>query len=1045
MFARPSRFLAGVALVGCRTWPPVVVCRQWGIGLLVAAVIVPGAALSQDRKPKAAANPAAQKQTADNKKAAAKAAVKKAATQAVERALRNIFGGQPMPLGVPQARPPKKTEPVGNGDPTARDRIDLLAPQDPRQAKLLRQAREWHEAGQHARVLEAVSVLLNPPSEAKFEADSLFRSEGGRWVTVRDEANRLLGELPDSFRATFRSRFGAEARRRLAAGGESAVVEVADRFFHTEAGRQAANRLASRHMDRGRLGLSSFWLSRLLDAADPVTRSAAWKLKAAWVFHRVGQPKRVTSLLEGLADAGQLNVPAVGTVARDQWLGVARPAILPEPELVDWPIFYGTSSRRGRSEGGTPLLLSRWHRRMTHRHAVASVVRELVEDLDDMRQAMIPAFVPLVVGRRAVFRTLRGVEVIDIESGRVLWETQPEVAVESLMGSKSSQSMSRTSRLGGFQMARVAGIRAAPNVIRFGPVNGSAMQHPLTGLLFQHTLHGIPSSDGKQLFLVQDRNLLRGPISPSRFGGFNPFGGGSVKSQAVWNTLVSYDLASGRPGWEVGGVRMDEPFDLPLAGTKFLGAPTPHDGKLYVVGESSKEVRLHVLEAESGRPLWSQRIAYVDLPALSNPNRRWASSHVAISDGVAVCPTTVGWLVGVECSSRRILWAHRYAKPQPENQTRRGMGMPAGFISAVPGEAMRTAWAAAPPVICGDRLVFTPHAEPVLKCLDLYTGRELWQKPKGGLLYVAGGFGDRLVMVGADQVTAWRLADGKQQWSTKLNPRDGRPCGRGVATDGKYHVPLSSGQIATLSLEDGRIADRTFLPESADGGRVLGNLVMSHGLMLVLGPDGLTGYEQKEALLARIDESLKENPKDSWALLKQAELSLLGRQHNDALDRLNEVDRPSLEASLHDRFDAARRTALVGAIRRRLSDDDPQVDAWMEALGQLADSRERKLGVTRLSVERAVARQQWEQAVSGFQDLAKRFPRERIELADDEPVRVRIGRWAGGQLKDIWPRLPAQLKATMDKQLRQEAMSLQGGKRTDQRAFVDLWGFHPAA
>ena len=54
-------------------------------------------------------------------------------------------------------------------------------------------------------------LRLNPPAAAKFEDDSLFHSQGGRWITVHDEANRMLGELPESFRATYRTRFGAEA------------------------------------------------------------------------------------------------------------------------------------------------------------------------------------------------------------------------------------------------------------------------------------------------------------------------------------------------------------------------------------------------------------------------------------------------------------------------------------------------------------------------------------------------------------------------------------------------------------------------------------------------------------------------------------------------------------------------------------------------------------------------------------------------------------------------------------------------------------------
>ena len=1002
-------------------------------------------ATAQPATGKKAESKKAESKKAESKKAETKKQqAAKEAVQAVEQVIRRVLGGRPQRR--PAAGPVKPKPPVGNGDPTARDRIDLLAPQDPRQAKLLRQAHDWLKSGQHARVLEAISVLLNPPAGARFESDSLFRSEGGHWITVRDEANRMLGRLPESFRETFRTRFGAEASRRLseakATGGESAMVDVADRFFHTRAGRQAANRLASRHIDRGRLGLAAFWLGRLLEADDPVAAAPAWRLKAAWVFHRVGQPGRVETLLAGLTDAGRLRVPGVGEVGRDEWLGASRPAILPEPVLVDWPVFYGSAARRGRADGGAPLLLSRWHRRLTHRHAVAAVVKELVEDLDDLGQSMIPAFVPLVVGHRAIFRTLRGIEVVDVDSGRVLWETRPPVAVESLLGGRS-RSMTQTIRGGGIQMVVNRQVRGpGGRVVGFGSVNGAALNHPLTGLLFQHALHGVPSSDGEQVFLVQERSLLRGVSPNSRFGGFNPFGGGNSKQPGQWNTLAAYDLASGRPTWEAGGMKMDEPFDLPLAGTRFLGAPAPEAGQLYVVGEQNNEIRLYVLEAATGRPVWSQRIAYVDAPALTSPARRWASSHVAVADGVAVCPTTVGWLVGVECSSHRILWAHRYARPQPENSSRPGMVVTSGFS---PGAGMASRWAAAPPVICGDRVVFTPHSEPVLHCLDLYTGRLLWKKAKGTFLYVAGGYGDRLVLVGADSVAAFGLSDGETAWVHRLRPADGRPCGRGVATLGRFHLPLSSGQICTLDLADGKVTGRTYLPETSGGGAVLGNLVMSRGLVLALGPEGLTGYEQREALVARIQAALERDPADGWGLLKQSELALLGRNHAVAMGHLKRIDPATLSPDLSPRYRDAWRTALTGAVRAELAAEATRVDRWIEQLGGLADSPERQRVVGRLKVERAVARQQWANAVEGFRRLARDFGTHRVDSAADEPTRVRLDRWVSGQLGDLWPRLPEGLRAGLDKQLEVEAVELVGGTRRRQREFVEVFGFHRAS
>ncbi|GIS61804.1 MAG: hypothetical protein CM1200mP2_40290 [Planctomycetaceae bacterium] len=188
---------------------------------------------------------------------------------------------------------------------------------------------------------------------------------------------------------------------------------------------------------------------------------------------------------------------------------------------------------------------------MTHRHAVAAVVRELVEDLGDLGQSMIPAFVPLVVGNKAIFRTLRGIEVIDIDTGQVLWETRPDVAVESLMVGRRGIVSRNGVMAGGFvpQVARVGGGRVGN--VRFGPVNGAAMNHPLTGLLFQHSLHGIPSSDGQQVFLVQEGMLLRNPPPSMRFGGFNPFGGrapGNPDSGTHW-PLSTWSVAGPVGKW----------------------------------------------------------------------------------------------------------------------------------------------------------------------------------------------------------------------------------------------------------------------------------------------------------------------------------------------------------------------------------------------------------------------------------------------------------------------------------------------------------------
>src|SRR5690606_13579374 len=120
----------------------------------------------------------------------------------------------------------------------------------------------------------------------------------------------------------------------------------------------------------------------------------------------------------------------------------------------------------------------------------------------------------------------------------------------------------------------------------------------------------------------------------------------------------------GRPLWEIGGVKRDEPFDLPLAGENFLGPPMIDGGELIVIGERDNELRVFGIDPHSGQERWSQLISYINAKIEQDLVRRWWPLHVASSQGVLVCPTGVGWLLGVDRRQHSLLWAYRYSAPQ---------------------------------------------------------------------------------------------------------------------------------------------------------------------------------------------------------------------------------------------------------------------------------------------------------------------------------------------------------------------------------------------
>ncbi|HUG93233.1 MAG TPA: PQQ-binding-like beta-propeller repeat protein, partial [Planctomycetaceae bacterium] len=684
--------------------------------------------------------------------------------------IRNIFR--------PAARPPERILPAAdvpgqqkegegpvNGDATARDRIDALAPHDPEQAKRIRRAAEFMAEARKGgpgenwkRAVEVLQFILDRPE------DSVIRQANGQLVSVRVEANRLLTELPPEHMRNYRDVHGGEASRLLREAVQSSdvakLIQVATRFFHTDSGYAAANQLGSIHYDRGEFGMATYWYRQLLAAKAPLTLDRKWQLKAAYAYHQAGDPQQSQELVTQVASAGGPLDLGVGRVEPEKWIAGLDPlAGTRVPELAEWPLFMGTPQRLGKAVGGEPLLLPRWSHPLTYSQPVGEQVANLLEDLTDAGRATVPAFPPILVDGKIASRTLRGVQVVDAGTGRVLWETDEGLSPEKLLSGQVQQ-QPYYNQWGGMQM--VGGDIA---------YQGGATDHAvLTSLLFRDATWGLIASDGRQLFVLEDHAVLLGNPNEQNFGWWNPSTiVDPYRRDRSSNRLVSYDLATGRPRWAVGGAMMDEPFDLRLAGYCFYGVPVADGNELFIVGEKDSEIRLFSLDPDTGRPNWSQLVAYADQKIDKDLARRWFNAQVSVSGGVVICPTTVGWLVAVDRLNHSVLWAQRYSQVKNEPQQQHPN------VSMVQVQALNQQWAAAAPVIVGSRVLYTPPEEQVIECVNLYDGRRLWQEPKGSYLYLAGVFDERAVFVGTDSVAALKLEDATKSWTLAIPQNDGRP------------------------------------------------------------------------------------------------------------------------------------------------------------------------------------------------------------------------------------------------------------------------------
>ncbi|MCA9015864.1 MAG: hypothetical protein KDA77_11075, partial [Planctomycetaceae bacterium] len=424
-------------------------------------------------------------------------------------------------------------------------------------------------------------------------------------ITDRELIYQLLELLPVEQRERFNRQYEALAEKLLNDARQNHsppenYAEIATRFSGTQSGMQAMNYLMSYHMERGEFGLAEQYLQRLLKSHTPVTESSHWKTKAAYIFKQTGKEPLIAELFHSARDSSLEEQPIKigGAVETPKnWLSQQQDLKLTANLLLDeWPMLFGSPSHSARARNADPLLIPRWSFPLSSNHSIQSQLNLIQEDLASSGRATIPALPPLATQGKIIFRTLKGIQVLDAQTGVPLWELALESSPEESFIAAQLKGLNTQQARGLFDLDQ------EPQ--SFSIYTGSNPDsHALTSLLYRNANWGSQSSDGRLLFVLENMQLNLGGSGFSR--NLNRFrrNQGRGKEQAdSWgsNQIVAYDLQTGQQKWKIGGTRFKEPFDLPLAGTFFLGAPTPADNELYIVGERDREIRVYALDPQTG-------------------------------------------------------------------------------------------------------------------------------------------------------------------------------------------------------------------------------------------------------------------------------------------------------------------------------------------------------------------------------------------------------------------------------------------------------------
>lgn len=888
-----------------------------------------------------------------------------------------------------------------------------------------------------------------------------------RWTSVKFEANKLLGTMPQTGLDLYEQRYGGRARAMLQEarekGDRELLAEVAQRFQHTEAGLQATDLLATWFLDRGQFFMASLRFEKLLKLPpDRSNLSDLTLFKAALAYRRAGDIDKAQAAWRSLQDkvqgVGGLTINGE-LVALDRLKQILDE--IPGPSLLnphDWPYIRGNLTHTAQATGSPPLLdqvlwsrplvLDKWD----DTGEVEDRGREAKQRLDAAiaqvesmkNEPVLPGFFPIAANGLLVYRSHSDIRAVHLNEKRDA--AGKVIARPGQIAWKSTEFDGALANVLAWDKTRTT---LENWLTQFFNLPG------FSSLVYENTLLGTLSTDHRYVYAVDDLAV------PTPANMFQPYvwNAGQVSSEVkplvMGNTLYAYDLEYGLCKWRLGGP------SGPFADSHFLGAPIAVGGKLYVLNEKNlgtsnpngdSTLRLVCIDP--------YKMATKQEPAVVEPiqeigtiqqqhrithdvSRRINAVHLAYGEGILVCPTNAGEVLGVDLSSRSLAWAYPYREQAPD-QVPFTQPNPRPFPRPTPniGTTTMANWRSAPPAIAAGLVVFTAPDANSIHCINLRDGTPVWKKRQGdGDLYFAGVHAGRALIVGKGFVRALDLPTGQQVW--KVSTGD-LPSGQGVACRDVYYLPLKKGEILALDIPTGNIRAHN---RAKAGSPSPGNLVFHDGVVLSMTPRDIVAYPQLATRLALATKALEGAPNDPTKLVERGELLLADGQLQGAVDDLRKAlsfkPQPMLAMRAKDRL----YDALTDLLQADFTGASPKyLDEYQELCKLGPDPREQQARQARFLRIVAQGREAQGNLVDAFR-LYREFgalPIHRanggVQSLEDPTQVVPTDVWLRGRIGAMIARATPEQRQPLERKIQEEWDAVEKGKDLDaMRQFVGMF------
>jgi tetratricopeptide (TPR) repeat protein len=486
-------------------------------------------------------------------------------------------------------------------------------------------------------------------------------------------------------------------------------------------------------------------------------------------------------------------------------------------------------------------------------------------------------------------------------------------------------------------------------------------------------------------------------------------------------------------------------------------------GKLYVMTDKNQELRMVCINAAKGEVEWSQPLANTREKMTQDVNRRVQAAQLAYGDGVLVCPTNSGAILGVDLLSHSLLWAYPYREkaldaPKPGGGPWGGPVWGPGM--GPPGNPLATDWQVTPPVIVDGKVVFTAPDASSVHCIDLRTGTFKWRESKDqNDLYLAGVFDGKVLIVNKSKVRAISLEKGEAQWELPT----GMPSGQGVASDNMYYLPLKGTaadknrpEICKIDVKAGKVKAHTKSRENPTTHKfeIPGNLLMFEGDVVSQGLTEIMAFPQLEFQKQEAEKLLTANKNDPVGLTKRGELYLdEGKRLEAVADLRNALSQKTITEETTKQARLKLYESLAELMQNEFDKAEPYLAEFKELCTnpsganatEVAAERDRRLiNYYCLLAKGCESQEKYTDAFQAYMDFIALTANKKDELvttADESSVRAAPDVWAAGRIAAMMSGAKGPSKEPLDKLIAERwEDTLKKSETSSLRQFVAMFG-----